>query len=98
MVGGHDPDTARFAVLLTPHGGAERVDGVVVGRLRVRVAAAPIVGAVNEALLRVLAAELGVPRTSLRLVSGGTGRRKVVELATTGARATVAARWAGLLR
>ena len=98
MAGGHDPDTARLAILLTPRGGADRIDGAVEGRLRVRVAAAPVDGAANEALLRVLAAELGVPRTSLRLVSGGTGCRKVVELATTGARATVAARWAGLLR
>ncbi|MEK6720293.1 MAG: DUF167 domain-containing protein [Chloroflexota bacterium] len=98
MAGGKDPDTVRIAVLLTPRGGADRIDGVVEGRLRVRVAAAPVDGAANEALLRVIAAELGVPRTSLRLVSGGTGRRKVIEVFATGIRAAVAARRPDLLR
>ena len=43
--------TARFAVRLTPRGGADRVDGVLAGALRVRVAAAPVDGAANAALM-----------------------------------------------
>jgi uncharacterized protein YggU (UPF0235/DUF167 family) len=46
--------------------------------LRVRVAAPPIEGAANQALLRLLADEIGVARRSVRLVAGAAGRRKIV--------------------
>jgi uncharacterized protein len=48
------------------------------GVLRVRVAAPPIEGAANQALLRLLADELGVARRSVRLVAGAAGRQKLV--------------------
>ena len=46
--------------------------------LRVRVAAPPVEGAANQALLRLLAEELGVARRSVRLVAGAAGRQKLV--------------------
>jgi uncharacterized protein YggU (UPF0235/DUF167 family) len=51
---------------------------VVDGVLRVHVAAPPIEGAANHALLRVLADELGVGRRSVRLVAGAAGRTKLI--------------------
>lgn len=73
--------TVRLAVRLTPRGGADRIDGVGEGRvLRVRVAAPPVDGAANEALCRLLARELRVPRGAVRVTSGATGRSKVVEV------------------
>jgi uncharacterized protein YggU (UPF0235/DUF167 family) len=54
------------------------VDGVSDGILRARVAAPPVEGGANEALLRLLADELGVPRRDVRLVAGAGGRTKVV--------------------
>jgi uncharacterized protein YggU (UPF0235/DUF167 family) len=48
------------------------------GVLRVRVAAPPIEGAANQALLRVLSDELGVARRAVRLVAGAAGRQKLV--------------------
>ena len=65
---------------LTPRGGVDRVDGVADGILRVRVAAAPVDGAANAALIRVLAASLDVPPSAIRVVAGGTSRRKVIEV------------------
>lgn len=67
------------------------IDGV----LRARVAAPPIEGAANQALLRLLADELGVARRSVRLVAGAAGRQKlvVVEGMTPD---DVLARWPGL--
>jgi hypothetical protein len=86
----------RFAVRLTPRGGADRVDGVGEdGVLRARVAAAPAENAANRSLIRLLAAELGVAPSALRIVRGATSRGKTV--AVTGVdRAAILARWPGL--
>ena len=87
---------ARFAVRLTPRGGADRVDGVTDdGVLRARVAAPPAEGAANHALLRLLADELGVARRDVRLVAGAGGRTKVVVVDGLDPE-RVAHRWPGL--
>jgi uncharacterized protein (TIGR00251 family) len=87
--------TARLAVRLVPRGGVDRIEGVDEdGALRVRVAAPPVDGAANAALCRLLASELGVGRGDVRIVSGQTGRRKVVEVEVEPAALT--ARWDGL--
>jgi uncharacterized protein YggU (UPF0235/DUF167 family) len=61
----------------------------------VRVAAPPVEGAANQALVRVLAEELGLARRSVRLVAGAAGRQKliVVEGMTPD---ELVARWPGL--
>ena len=74
----HRPEV-RFAVRLTPRGGDDRVDGVSDdGVLQARVSAPPVGGAANTSLIRLLADELDVSRTSVRLVAGATGRHKLV--------------------
>jgi uncharacterized protein YggU (UPF0235/DUF167 family) len=51
---------------------------------KVRVTEAPERGRANEAVLRLLAETLALPRTALTLVSGHGGREKVVELTGMG--------------
>jgi uncharacterized protein YggU (UPF0235/DUF167 family) len=85
---------ARIAVRLSPRAGSDRIDGVVDGLLRVRVAAPPVDDAANEALLRLLARALDRPRGAVRLAGGSRGRRKVVEVDGLSA-AEVEARWPG---
>ncbi len=86
---------ARFALRLTPRGGLDRIDGVVDGELRVRVAAPAVDGAANQALLRLIADTLDVSRSSVRLAGGATGRRKVIAVDGVDP-ARLRARWPGL--
>ena len=46
--------------------------------IRLRLRAPPVDGAANDALIRFLAAKLNVPRSAVKLVSGLTGRTKLV--------------------
>jgi uncharacterized protein YggU (UPF0235/DUF167 family) len=87
--------TARFAVRLTPRGGADRIESVVDGVLRARVAAAPVDGAANAALTGLLADALGVPPSRVRLVAGASGRRKLIEVDGLEA-AAIRSRWPSL--
>lgn len=67
----------KISVRLTPRASREAVevrDGVV----HARVTAPPVDGAANEALVRLLAKRLGVPKRDVRIVSGETSRTKVV--------------------
>ena len=81
---------------LTPRSAADRVDGVGEdGALRVRVAAPPVDSAANDALCRLLARELDIARTDIRVASGASARRKVVAVAAIHAPA-VRSRWPGV--
>lgn len=55
--------------------------------IKVRLAAPPVDGRANEALLDFLAERLGVPRRAVVLRQGASARRKVVEVAGIGAAA-----------
>ncbi|HEX7222474.1 MAG TPA: DUF167 domain-containing protein [Candidatus Limnocylindrales bacterium] len=85
----------RFAVRLTPRAGSDRVDGVVEGVLRARVTSPAVAGAANQALIRLLADELGVGRRSVRIVAGAAGRQKLVVVDDVSPDAVIA-RWPGL--
>jgi uncharacterized protein (TIGR00251 family) len=50
------------------------------GTLKVRIAAAPERGKANQALIALLAAHFGVPRTSVTIVSGHTASLKMVRI------------------
>ena len=89
------PVDVRFAVRLTPRAAADHVDGVVEGVLRVRVGAPAVEGAANNALVRLLADELGVARRDVRIVAGATSRQKLVVVDGLEADAIIA-RWPGL--
>ena len=86
---------ARFAVRLTPRAVVDRVDGVTDGVLRARVGAPAVEGAANNALIRLIAEELGVARSDVRIVAGATSRQKLVVVDGADPEAIVA-RWPGL--
>jgi hypothetical protein len=61
-----------------PRASRDEIAGVAGSAIRVRLKAPPVDGAANDALLRFLASRLEVARSALTLVSGQTGRTKVV--------------------
>jgi hypothetical protein len=67
-------------VRVQPRASRTEVAGPYGDALRIRLAAPPVDGAANEALVRFLADRLGVPRASVRLEGGATGRSKVVAI------------------
>ncbi|MBI5284715.1 MAG: DUF167 domain-containing protein [Chloroflexi bacterium] len=71
---------ARVSVRLTPRGGRDAIDGWDGDILRVRVAAPPVDGRANEAMLRLLAKALGVPASKVTLASGAQSRIKLVDV------------------
>jgi hypothetical protein len=48
--------------------------------LKARVAAPPVEGEANAALVRLVAKALGLPRSAVRIASGETARVKVLEI------------------
>ena len=89
----------RFRVRLTPRGGRDRIEGFAPGAageraLRVRVAAPPVDGAANAALVRLVAKALGMPKSAVTIVGGEASRDKTVEVA--GDAAELAERLRGL--
>jgi len=74
-------DGVRLAVRLTPRARAARIDGIEGGRLKVTVTAPPAENQANEALLRLLAKEWRLPRSSLSIAVGATSRNKIVHIA-----------------
>lgn len=72
------PDGAAIAVVAVPRSGVTAIDRVDGAAVRIRLAAPPVDGAANAALLRYLADRLGLPRSRLRLLAGAASRRKRV--------------------
>lgn len=70
----------RLRLRVQTRASRDEVAGVAGDALRVRLTAPPVDGAANEALVRLLAERLDVSRGSIALVSGHTGRNKVVEV------------------
>ena len=74
----------RLTVRVTPRGGRDAVEGWTTddaGRavLKIRVAAAAADGAANAAVIALLAKQLKLPKSALRLVAGQTARLKRIE-------------------
>lgn len=75
----------RLVVRVTPNAGADRIDGPETRDdgsevLRVRVSAVPDKGKANAAVIALLAKALGVPKSSMAVVSGDTARLKTLEI------------------
>jgi uncharacterized protein YggU (UPF0235/DUF167 family) len=78
-------DGVDLFVRLTPKAAMDRLEGIETsadGRshLKARVRAVPENGAANQALERLIAKALGVPRSAVSVVAGGTARLKTLRV------------------
>ena len=76
--------STRVRLRVSPGGGRAGIVGRHGDAWKVRVTAPPEHGRANEAVLRLVAEALALPREALTLVSGHGSRDKIVELAGVG--------------
>jgi uncharacterized protein len=84
--------SVRISVYVQP--GLRRATGVVGmhgDAWKIRVAAPPVDNAANAELIEFLASKLNLPKRSVRVAAGGTGRRKIVEISGVSLEAVTAA-------
>jgi uncharacterized protein (TIGR00251 family) len=70
----------RLDVYIQPRASRTELAGMHAGAIKIRVAAPPVENAANRALIDFVAERLGVAKRSVRVVSGGTSRRKTLEV------------------
>lgn len=72
--------TVRINVYVQPRASKTQIAGMHDGHIKVRLAAPPVDGAANAALVQFVADKLGVAKSRVRLISGTSSRRKVLEI------------------
>jgi uncharacterized protein (TIGR00251 family) len=72
------PDGVRLKLRVQPRASRTELAGLHGDEIRIRIAAPPVDGAANEALVRFLAERLGVARSAVRVTSGAGSRSKTV--------------------
>jgi len=75
------PDGVAIRVYVQPRASRSEVLGLHGDTIKIRLAAAPVDGAANDALIRMLASLLHVPRSAVAVTSGRSGRRKMISVA-----------------
>lgn len=73
-------DSVVFAVRAIPRASKSEIVGEYEGAVKVRLASPPVDGAANAELIKLLAKRLGVPRSSVEIVSGETSRTKQLRI------------------
>ena len=71
---------SRISVYVQPRASKTTIAGMHDGCVKVRLAAPPVDGAANAALIEFVAERLGLAKSRVRIVSGQTSRRKVIEV------------------
>lgn len=73
-------DGIVFKVQVVPRASRSEIVGEHNGALRIRVAAAPVDGAANEELVRLLSRALRVPRSAVEITAGHSAKLKTVRV------------------
>jgi len=69
----------RFSVHVQPRASRSEIAGIHGDALKVRLAAPPVDGAANAALVELLSSAFAIPRRAVRILAGESSRSKLVE-------------------
>jgi uncharacterized protein (TIGR00251 family) len=72
--------SVRVAVYIQPRAAKTEFAGVHGDSIKIRIAAPPVENAANRALIEFIAECLGIAKRRVRVVSGATSRKKVLEI------------------
>ena len=75
-----NPRGVVFKVLVQPRSSKNMLSGLHDDALKVKLTAPPVNNAANRMSIAILAKALGIPKSSLEIISGHTGRNKRVLL------------------
>lgn len=70
-----------FKVCVVPRASRSEIVGEHYGALKIRIASPPVEGAANTELIKLLARQIGVSRSSIEITSGQTSKTKQVRIA-----------------
>ena len=70
----------RINIYVQPRASRTEVVGLHGDAIKLRVAAPPVEGEANDEVVRFIAKTLGISNSAVHIVSGETGRRKVIEV------------------
>ncbi|HUI44832.1 MAG TPA: DUF167 domain-containing protein [Nitrospirota bacterium] len=74
------PATALLPIRIQPRASKNEIVLMQNGGLKIRLTAPPVDGAANEALAKFLAERLSIAKSRVEIVSGHTGREKVIKI------------------
>ena len=78
---GIDADQIRIKVKVVPRAKKNQISGIMEdGSLKIRLAAPPVDGKANRALIKLLADALNIPKTDVAIISGLQSRNKTISI------------------
>lgn len=78
MAGKQESGSCTLEVHVVPRASANKVVGVVEGRVKIKIASPPVDGRSNKALTEVVAKKLGVARSRVEIIKGHRSRHKTL--------------------
>ncbi|MFN0121895.1 MAG: DUF167 domain-containing protein [Blastocatellia bacterium] len=69
-----------FAVRVQPRASRTEIAGEIDTALKIRLAAPPVDGAANRELIQFLASKLGVSKQQVEILTGVTGKNKIIRV------------------
>jgi uncharacterized protein (TIGR00251 family) len=70
----------KISVRVVPKASKAEIEKISESEYRVRLTKAPADGEANEQLVKLLSKHFGVAKSLVRIVSGATGRNKIIEI------------------
>lgn len=67
-----------FDIQVNPHSSRAEITGIAEGLLKIKVTAAPVEGAANDAIIALLSKKLRLKKSQLAISVGAKGRKKTI--------------------